>query len=80
MQCTAETMLATKAQSQGNREASLTHLRKALQAIQEANTVKQAMLQGQWAGWYRGEYKIMFSSYEEFLLHLIDGADSDTKK
>jgi len=50
MRCTAETMLATKAESQGNREASLTHLREALHTIQEANTVKRAMLNGQWAG------------------------------
>lgn len=38
------------------------------------------MLQRRWEGWYRGEYTIMFSSYEEFLLFLIDGADSDVEK
>jgi len=72
MLCAAETMLATKAESQGDREASLRRLRGALQAIQEANAVKQAMQQGQWEGWCRGEYKVMFSSYEEFLQYLID--------
>ena len=38
------------------------------------------MLQGQWKGWYRGEYKIMLSSYEEFLLYLIDEASADAEK
>ena len=65
-------LLATKAESQSNREASLTHLREALHSIHQAKTVKQAVQQGQWEGWYCGEYKIIFSSYEEFPRYLID--------
>ena len=73
MLCTAETMLATKAESLNDRQASLEHLKNACDAIHEANIVKQAMLRGHWKGWYRGEYKIMFSSYEQFLNYLVDG-------
>lgn len=75
MACTIETMLAKKSAVAGDDAGTLKHLKNALREIQQANQVKQAMLQGQWQGWYRGEYKIMLSSYEEFLQHLIDGVE-----
>ena len=75
MACTIETMLAKKSAVAGDDAGTLKHLKNALREIQQANQVKQAMLLGQWQGWYRGEYKIMLSSYEEFLQHLIDGVE-----
>lgn len=77
MLCTAITMLATKAESQGDREVSIQHLRGALDQIRGVNEVKEAMLRGQWRHWYRGEYKIMLSSYEEYLTYLIDGKSAN---
>ncbi|QNN21906.1 hypothetical protein HED60_06350 [Planctomycetales bacterium ZRK34] len=80
MGCTAQTMLAVKAEQQGDRKTSVEHLREALRIIHQANVIKQTALQAPWKGWYRGEYKIMLSSYEEYLQYLIHGATGDSRK
>lgn len=78
--CTHETMSAVKEEFNGNRGKSIEHLKSALAAVREANRIKKSMLQGKWEHWYRGEYKIRFSSYEEYLSYLIENIGDGKKQ
>ena len=71
MDCSSNLLLAEKAHNDGDINLMVAQLSKALNAMKTANRIKKSMLQGKWEGWFDGEYKIRFSSYESYLEHII---------